>query len=480
MDADVRKRRTHAALLFLLSLVASAPMLERVPLAALGGLADEWFSLGVNLARNGTLGWGAEPMVLRPPGYPAFIAAVLHVGFGDIARLTPARLHLAERFVYLAQALVLASTTALLYYWLRRRVSATAAAAAACAFGVNPYSLLLVTLLHYDLLHLFGVVALMAALERAIDREPWSAVGFFGCGVLAGLATLVRPLTLLLPPLLLLGLMARRGGGWRRAAVPVGLFTLGLGLAVAPWTARNYAVSGRLIPTNAQGWTVVWGSTLAPLELDPNRYQWRDVVIGRDEHIFAAITGKPEYDYWAFLKHLHEIQAAHRAEALRNIRERPGIYLRNVARTLVTLHFQVNSALASVFLQAQQPGGQIGQDWFWGESHPRRAPTGASRAIDSLFALLTGLALLGAFAAVRTRDGFALAPALLWICFAGAHAITYMDFTYYYLKLPFLAVFAALGLARLESGPAAARTAARVLAGLIVATCAIGVGLLLS
>jgi len=59
---------------------------------------------------------------------------------------------------------LLAATAALLFAWLRRRVGNTLAFAAALLYGLNPYSLVLPGLLHYDVLHLFLLVAGCAAL----------------------------------------------------------------------------------------------------------------------------------------------------------------------------------------------------------------------------------------------------------------------------------------------------------------------------
>lgn len=483
--AGGRRFSLPGAVLCLTSLAASALLIQHEPLRLLGGLADEWFMLGVNLARYATLGWGNTPIVLRPPGYPFFIASVLRLGFGDTTQLTPERLFVAERLVYVAQCLLLAVTTALLYAWLRKRVSVPIAFAGAFAFGVNPYTLLLTTLLHYDVLHLFFVVVATAALERTLAKEIRPSWALGGCGALWGVATLVRPTTLLLPVFVLLVLLARAWPAWRRAVRPLLVFGLGFALAIAPWTARNYVVTGRLLPTNAQGWTVLWGSTLAPLKLDPNRYQWRDLLWNSPQHVYERVTGEPGYSYSGFLRHNIELEAAYRSAAIDNIRRAPGLYLRNVARSLATLHLQINSALVSTFERIQTPGVRVSQDWFWGESSPYREATAASRVVDGLFALLTLLALGGAVASVVRRDRFALVPGAVWACLALAQALVFMDFMYYYIKLPFLAIFATLGLAYLDKTPRRLEhgsrrlTPAGVLAGLIVAWCSLGVVTLL-
>jgi hypothetical protein len=58
-------------------------------------------------------------------------------------------------------------------------------------------------------------------------------------------------------------------------------------------------------------------------------------------------------------------------------------------------------------------------------------------------------------------------PALVYLCVALAHALTFFDFTYYYLKLPFLIAFAALGL---EALGARGRPLALLLVALAVAS----------
>src|SRR5712691_4514515 len=79
-EAPSPRPRTLGLLLFVLVLAASGYLLlGGRPLKFLGGLTDEWFGLGRNLAVYGTLGWGTEPIVLRAPGYPAFIAGVLRL-----------------------------------------------------------------------------------------------------------------------------------------------------------------------------------------------------------------------------------------------------------------------------------------------------------------------------------------------------------------------------------------------------------------
>jgi hypothetical protein len=54
---------------------------------------------------------------------------------------------------------------------------------------------------------------------------------------------------------------------------------------------------------------------------------------------------------------------------------------------------------------------------------------------------LTGLSLAGLIASAYERNLYLLVPFSVYLCFGVAHAITYMDLMYYYIKVPFLFIF---------------------------------------
>ena len=85
--------RTRLALLVGASVLGGAVVCLRL-LRPLGDAwnPDEWYLLGANLFVDHTLGYGAQATVFRPPGYPAFVAAVLSLGHGRGEGMTPALL----------------------------------------------------------------------------------------------------------------------------------------------------------------------------------------------------------------------------------------------------------------------------------------------------------------------------------------------------------------------------------------------------
>jgi hypothetical protein len=160
-----------AALCGLATFLAAAVMLLKCPqLGGMGGLVDEWYILGINILNHGTLGIGGEPTVLRAPGYPLFVAVALRFlgGFaviGDYESVTA-----GQGSVYWAQALCLAAAATILCVWLQRFLCPRYAFLAALSFGVNPYSLLLVGLLRYDVLLWMVICACGLAAQLWLDK----------------------------------------------------------------------------------------------------------------------------------------------------------------------------------------------------------------------------------------------------------------------------------------------------------------------
>jgi Dolichyl-phosphate-mannose-protein mannosyltransferase len=340
------------------------------------GLADRWLALALNLAAHGVFGNGSEATVFKPPGYPAFLSSLLMLTLGSpppadaptrfpnaselaglAVPLEASYVQRAVRVVYWSHAIVLALTAGLFFLWLSEFVRDSVALAGSLLFGLNPYSVILVGMLHYSLLHLFTLVAACYLLYRAL-RGPSRAWPMVAAGVAFGIVTLVRPSTLALPPFVFLALLLRSGFSWSRSLRTGALYTAGMILALAPWTARNHAVTGRVIPVNAQLWMNVWAATARPVDIQPNHYRWkalRDrwmVILKRVPAQRLVTNPESVSDNLALEAELRDV-------SLRNLERRPEVYAQNVLRSFVTFNLRINSVLVKVFQHLQQPGAVI-------------------------------------------------------------------------------------------------------------------------
>lgn len=449
-DAAPRPRLGLSSLALLAALVSfaigSASLAVNRPLGDLSGLGDEWLYQGFNLAIHGTVGLDREPILFRPPGYPAFVAAVLRT----VLRLPDhhdQRLEVpGAQALYMAHVLVLAAATALMCLWLGRRLPPTIAFLGALVFGANPYSVVLTSFRHYDVLHWLTLVAGCLALEAALSR-PASGLAMFGAGAWWGLTTLVRPMSLLLPPFVAVASWLRRGAP-RLALRETAAFTLGMCVVIAPWTWRNYRLSGRFIPVNAQTWTVTWATTVEPNPAEADRYKWYKVANAHYLPLYSRVTGVPYYDFRTFARKVLPLEDAFKAETLANLRRQPLVYLHNVGVSFASMHTSINAILLTAF-RRMQDGTRFDPRWVWLGSPGNLARGPEAVAFSVLHGALTVLAAVGVWLGIRARDPFLAVPALVHVGLSAAHAVTYLDTLYYYVKLPFLVTLAFYGVGRL-------------------------------
>lgn len=467
------RRRTAALLVFLATLgVLGFSASSRRQLGPLGGMTDEWHPLAANLAVYGVLGMEEEPWILRPPGYPAFVALLLKAS-GPPPVSTWAWRAQARPLVYAAHAVVMAAAATLLFAWLSGWLRPGLALGAAVLFGLSPLTVAWVGMLHYTALHLLGLVAAMWALQRAF-LEPEKGRRMLLTGALVGLVTLVRPVTLLLPAFALVALLLRARGSWRPALRSTALLALGMALVILPWTARNYAVSGRFVPVNLQAGVVAWAATEKPLPWDPDHYLWFEV--GPELlRIHTRVTGMKGYDLATFVRRLPELEAEYRSEALRNLRQKPSVYARNVARVVWAFAAQTSTALPRAFVRVQGDPSPEGAraEWFRRGSGTEPGSPGLGLALRLVFGAATLLAVAGLALAWRGRDEALLGPVTLLACVASAHAVTHLDLLHHYLRLPFVVVLSYYALDRVAArAEAAARAVGLALAGSSVALTA--------
>lgn len=196
------------------------------------------------LLRAGEIAEGAgyqesgHPTAFWPVGYPALLAASIAI-FGPTL-LGPILLNL------IAVALKL---WLILWFARRLRLSEAIARGAALLYAIYPAHIVYAGVAASEITSTAVTMGAMALLFAARGRIGLSLLA----GLLFGVATLMRPQTLLLAPLLIaLMWLTLRSYGWRRALVS-GVAVYGaLMLVVLPWTARNAMVLGTpvLVSTN--------------------------------------------------------------------------------------------------------------------------------------------------------------------------------------------------------------------------------------
>ena len=197
-----------------------------------------------------------RPSMHAPPGIPVLIATAKSATLGS---------WLGPRLLYS----LLGAATCLFAFGIASRIGGPVAGVlAAGVLAVYPDHF-------YWAMHFTpetpGAAFLMAALwlSMRLDRQP-STLGELALGVLIGLAALVTPRMLVMAPVLMLLRLAmcyrdRLREGLRGTVLTV----IAVALTIAPWTYRNYLVSGQLVLVSSHGGSTFLAGNNPLIEADP-------------------------------------------------------------------------------------------------------------------------------------------------------------------------------------------------------------------
>jgi len=230
--------------------------------------------------------FGLQLRLFLPPAYPVFLLP-FRAAF-DAGAFPPA--------VGVAQALLGLATAALAYLTARRLGGRIAGAAAGLAGLLHPYLAFFAGRVLTETLSLFLLaVFLWLYLER--DGGPYRLAG---AGAALALAALTRPVFLYVAALACVCLLFRRADErWRRRLLNVGAMAAAFVVVLAPWTARNYALSGRFIPAAYNSGRVLYqgnnslgpeGALPPPREFMQSEEFRRRVAAGGDSPVAAELA----------------------------------------------------------------------------------------------------------------------------------------------------------------------------------------------
>jgi 4-amino-4-deoxy-L-arabinose transferase-like glycosyltransferase len=235
-----------------------------------------------------------------------------------------------------------------LVFFIARRLAGTRPAALAAALTAGFPNLVFHTgVLLTETLFIFLLLAALCVLIAIPWRagEP-RAARLLGFGALVGAAALVRPLVLVLLPVLPLAVLAGRLG-WRRAATATALAALGALLLIAPWSLRNARVMGAPIAISTN-----LGDNLCVGHYPGAPGHFVITPVCRGSMTYGKPTVNPEWEV--------QRSAELRRKALQFIARRPADEPRLLARKLYFLLRQDHNGITAV--------ESHGRDRFIGET----------------------------------------------------------------------------------------------------------------
>jgi len=342
------------------------------------------------------------PVVSRTPAYPFFLAAIYKL-FGRRLRL-----------VYLIQT-VIDMLSALLFYFLTLRVASSARVALVAVFiyalyvpFISQVAVVLNETLFNFLLLVFAFVAI-----HAVDKP--STRSFLAAGAALGLTALCRPTTFFFPAVFLGAVLLKYRRRLGPLIVPSVAFVVGFVVLIGPWVVRNYVVLdyvgfvGSLAGEQVYGALNQWRNSDTPLPVIPEQMQ-------------ARLADKSDVERNRILMR----------EALKEILRDPLDFARSALRR--TLLFWTGIGIG-------------GASFFYFPSNRAGAETCVFASVVNIVLIAFSVLAFVRFRGAWTR--YSLIPLLLLGYFYVVHLPTYGPMRYSMPVIPFLMMFASLGMVNL-------------------------------
>lgn len=225
-------------------------------------------------------------------------------------------------------------------------------------------------------------------------------------GVFWGVTTLVRPVTLILPVFVFFVFYIFFQKSWPRILLASLVFTLGMGLVICPYTARNYALTKRIIPVNSQAGFVFWAATVPQPMPSSNHFNWWELWAKEGMPLFTEVTGENEYSRKLFMEQVITLEQKFKRKAIDNLNNHPGYFFINAWFKFLAFNTKINSVFIKIFQWLQNPGQLMVLDrsYFVPGAIQDFYNIKISEGFERLILFLTLMSFLGGVMALRKKD----------------------------------------------------------------------------
>ncbi|MEM8757038.1 MAG: hypothetical protein AAGF47_04565 [Planctomycetota bacterium] len=375
-----------------------------------------YFTFASHLSQGEGYGWEPhKPSAYWPVGTSALYAAVFMLtGPGKLGVVL---VNLAASSAMTGLAVLLARR------WFGGKFGAPSMWAAGLLFAAWPTSVMFATVLNSELV--FGAVLMWVLLALATPEPPTLRRWLLAAPLLACLAY-TRPTGLLVGPILACVHVARLSPPF---AIGPSIRTLGFGVAatavmlacIAPWTYRNYQAFDDFALISTNGGPVFWMGNNP--DTDGTYMSLPDSVEGMSETERASMLKK---EAWAY------------------VRDDPAAFVTRSIKKLAMTHTTETIGVA---------WNQTSLERRFGEDNSNRLIEPGLKAIGSAFWLgtlgLGGVGWVLLWRSVGFWRAFTHPTLVMWVYFAGVHAIVLAQDRYHLQWSPMVMLLASVSLATL-------------------------------
>lgn len=201
------------------------------------------------------------PDALREPGYSFFFLSPIYFIFGH-------SILAAQLF----QALLTTMSCLIMYCMGARYINRSVGMIAALMYGLYPPVIVYSGEILTEMAFTFLFILFCYVFLRTLEHKTW--LWFLCCGLVLGVATLTRFVTIFVPILAGFIILWRLWPYWKQAVISWIIMTSAFAVVVSPWLIRNYLVFDSFILGRTGGSEIYWTGSYIPWDGDWQGYQW--------------------------------------------------------------------------------------------------------------------------------------------------------------------------------------------------------------
>jgi 4-amino-4-deoxy-L-arabinose transferase-like glycosyltransferase len=259
--------RMRSLWILLLAAVIQVAFVAVLPEAYKANEASDYFSfykpLAQNIADGNGLTMNGRLPSRYPPGFPAYLA---------VQFLMADRLGISRDSLITAGNIAVSALSCLFVYWIGRLVF-TERIGLLCAllWATYPFNLWLLKQPNSEVPFVFVLYLSVWLFLRYVDRgDGWFAL----IGLAAGVATLIRPIAVLIPFLLALGFLWNQAIPTRRRLAGAGLIVGAFGITILPWELELRSYSGDWTMLSTGGAPSMVNGLTYPIKYNGMSHEW--------------------------------------------------------------------------------------------------------------------------------------------------------------------------------------------------------------
>ncbi len=254
-----------------------------------------------------------EPAVHRSPGYPLFLALIYWIAGRSVI---PA---------IIIQFALLAATGWVLFLLAQHFVSVKSSAIAGVLCVFYPQLMFMATFRLTEVISSFLAVLIILALVRCVTETRYQTVLSLVTGGIIGFSALVRPSFILVISFVLAVMAWRwRHKGHKQVTKQILSLIAGFSVFVVPWVARNYLVTGKIVPLSVDsGWSLYVSAQQYTGEVNNQLTgdDWKNILEENNaRRRYLQSLPPPPYEIWPSVYRDVKMNQDYQVEAFQKIR----------------------------------------------------------------------------------------------------------------------------------------------------------------